>query len=773
MSDYLGITESSATITIETDDWKIVFDEGKGGVIDEFYTTESGATNIIDNTYAMFFYFFYTPSSSQQYATNAVMVLIEYGPLYVHIHVDGELSDNEGWTFAVDYYVYESGKIFADYYFKNDTGDDQTIGFQGLALKFNVNHDAAVGDNSNDTSPTYNSEFWNGHYDTSLGAYVNAYILECDNSKFYQGDWFTNDQVIWYRHGTTETFTDGEEARIRYCIDFGGTETTEANIEARGVFLVPAHRTDATINTGSAEADWNIPANLDDDGLASDGALHVLASSNEVAIEFNQDEKGTAVALAGFDIQTGDPASPDTYLSMHLKLDQAYETTKVREEVSDSNIGTLTGSPSFAPCAQGNGIVGETSSGGYLKLSSAEIDSLVGQYKKGTIIFNFTPNTTSFDAASSEYLFSFGHTSVSYALFQYGYSDFRFNWVQNYTTYIDVKWDKPFDMELGRPVTVHLAFDIESSYPIAMLAINGEVLSPQITDLTQNSGTDIDTFTGFFINALIYAATQGGDQTIDNFKWYESVILPYGAYFTGNGEVDAAVSHKSILFYADFEGATENDRLTDKIAGVTGTLGSSNGAITVGSALNGSYGFDTEADDSDNTGISWDVTSWDIVKEGGGTLNAKIKFNSVGNFDYVLGLYANSSNFLSFNLNSTGDIRLQMYEQGSSRTITTAAGLVTTGIWYDFTLSWDDLSKAGIHHLYVDGVLVASVTAVFGMNADIVQLTLGSRANPSGGAYSCDAYFDEVYITDNPDPKVGRIWTVDGLPINLPMREAA
>lgn len=91
----------------------------------------------------------------------------------------------------------------------------------------------------------------------------------------------------------------------------------------------------------------------------------------------------TSVCIAGSNhVNTqfqGDSAPSITYYHQFL-LEQAYETTKVRDETTDSNIGTITGNTTFASACGSNGASFDNN-GDYISFQAAELSNITNLNK--------------------------------------------------------------------------------------------------------------------------------------------------------------------------------------------------------------------------------------------------------------------------------------------------------------------------------------------------------------------------------------------------------
>ena len=239
MAEYLSIDEQSTTITISTDDWEIRFDEAKGGAIYVWYQG-GGSTNYADVNYGLLAFSVYCTDTKSTYgATNSTMTLLELGVNRARILVSGELSNVSRYTFENYITVYPTGYIFYQYTFTNNTGGDLTsCRMNYIRLITNAGNylsETKIADNNNNSTPTYNTEYWFGQYSSGLNS-VYLYVIFINNPDAYNNSYVAVGQenyirsgYVTCRHLSTQTTFCG--------LYIGGNETLPENIESDGEFL--------------------------------------------------------------------------------------------------------------------------------------------------------------------------------------------------------------------------------------------------------------------------------------------------------------------------------------------------------------------------------------------------------------------------------------------------------------------------------------------------------------------------------------------------------
>ena len=304
MARYLNITENATTIEVEAAEWKIVFDEAKGGTIDTWYQN-GGNTNYANTTYALYSDIINPYDIANKYldaASNSAIYLIENSIKRVRIFATGELSNTSGYTYEVYFTVYSSGYIFVDFKFINNTGT--TLNFNSG----NYKNYTLIGTNSinytnkvnvyanNDTSPHYGTESWYGMYSTDELNSIFYYVLFIEDAKAHQNSFANMGSFMGY-YSYNGYYYPGDWYRSVGCIYIGGTSSGIEDIEADGAHIMSHTRQDADLQYTSPLVDFDGPMTTisgingvyEVDGSASDGARHV-DTYGLTKITYNQTE---------------------------------------------------------------------------------------------------------------------------------------------------------------------------------------------------------------------------------------------------------------------------------------------------------------------------------------------------------------------------------------------------------------------------------------------------------------------------------------------------
>ena len=241
MSSYLTISETSATINVSTDDWEIEFDEAKGGVIDK-WCQGGGSTNYASSADGLWTVGGNKSSNDPWLhgATSSTMAVLEQSPLRCIVMFTGEVGNYSGQDYELYYTIYPSGYIHIDFTWTNNTGGGISYyDYNWHRLKTdttNYTNDSPVLDDS-DASPTYNSQFWYGMSSSDAIDSVFFYVQYIDDADAQQNYGATDANIARYQRDNTHTITDGQSYRMIGALYIGGSESSEAAIEADGDFL--------------------------------------------------------------------------------------------------------------------------------------------------------------------------------------------------------------------------------------------------------------------------------------------------------------------------------------------------------------------------------------------------------------------------------------------------------------------------------------------------------------------------------------------------------
>jgi len=502
-----------------------------------------------------------------------------------------------------------------------------------------------------------------------------------------------------------------------------------------------------------------MPKSISDGGFATDGAWHIdQDASDEAKITWDRTRHNPNVVLHKPMFLSGTVGSETDHLIGHWKCDDNAASTTIVDETGTYN-GTLQGGDNTEDKDQTDAVRGTSlllnGTDDYLDFSSA-LAGLTDE-DKFTVIIKFKPN--------------FAYTTSTYhRLLHIGY-DSEENIEIRYNTSSDFFEINDEIGGGGDDDAISPAFSSDEElqqWHTVMLSV--DTTKDTIHAVFNNTVTHLIS-TGEWIDAVTYFHIGTGSGAympvyIDEVKLLDGCVLPYGAYFTGNGAVDTDVAHEDITFYLDFEGANETARLTDKINSVAGTVTGS-GVCSNGSAIAGSYGYDNVNDTSE---VYFPITNQNIISHEQGSLGMWFNVQAYGD-DYVWGFRAtgDSTNQLFGYLDENGGVfRFHFRYEASDVAVTLGDGVtrtMTTGVWYWIECVWKHLDFAA---LYINGILIESASLSEAWDGGTTYDNLYFCAGPTAVS-SVNAFIDQIYITNN--PYTPQIWTAFGTPLHVPLLE--
>ena len=521
--------------------------------------------------------------------------------------------------------------------------------------------------------------------------------------------------------------------------DSGNSYCTDANkvqIGSYDYYLYPATSTvntnkmtyaaeladiSITQNTGSAVTDRNWPGKIASgtSGACYDGAFHVTSDSNNAG-KFTMDRARAlfAFVLEEWEHKSGDPSSPTEHCTFHDKMDSIADG---HTPAIGTGTVTVAGSPTLENGTQGNGVLCDASSDYFRIASSGNMSDI----SKGCITFDYIDVGT-LDLYESMYIF-FGHNN--FRLRHDSHTQLRLH-EKTFTGVINI-----FD---GLVHSVMCNWDYDASW--CQLVIDGVI---------QGSGDPgiEPTFT------YLYIGNDSGSDScqgiIDNFKIYNTPILPYGTLIPANiisGDVGYDMAHSDILFYWDCA--------QDALRIGTGSVTTETGDYQAGGPT-GNY-LDNLTSDTNS------ITATGHIDPSAGSISFWFNLDTIA-ADYIFRCEADASNeiYIRVDAGDSTDYHLIAAYQagGTTELLVMPDNSMKIGNWYHVRLTWG----SGYCSLWCDGVL-HETEAIAGTWAG----TLGTMYIMCGASnsYECDGKIAGVTITSNPNTP--QLFTANGKPLILP-----
>jgi hypothetical protein len=239
-----------------------------------------------------------------------------------------------------------------------------------------------------------------------------------------------------------------------------------------------------------------------------------------------------------------------------------------------------------------------------------------------------------------------------------------------------------------------------------------------------------------------------GDFILDEIKTFSEAVLPYGAYFIGNGEVDTAVAH------ADIQAFIKGDEST------TDSLKIGTGTITITGATK-----TTDVEGNANSAILFDASN-------------EVASINYQNIDFTIGAIAfwfksndtspplnavffEHTTYTNFSVSrSASNTSLEFYLNSSSIFLTVPD--LWDQRWHWIKFIWNDTDN--IRAVDIDGIRADTDTTAFS-DPSIASGIL--RIGGDGSTNFIDGTICNFYITNNPNTP--EIWTAFGKPLHQPL----
>jgi hypothetical protein len=743
----LDVEEESTTITVSSgDDWELEFDSVIGDWRQDGEATDYLVyfTNFIKDDSDTFYY--------EDDATAENRIVLENTPSRFVLAITGEVGDTSGYDFIHYYTVYPSGHIFSDYSFTNNSAGALTVDlynaghFQFGSVTESVLYDA------DDTSPTYNTQYWYGATFADKDSLF-YYVMDIDDSKAQQTKTFVTASRINYRNDMADqNIAIGDGYRSIGLLYIGGDSDNATDIERDGSIFVPAHRTAATIATGTAADDLVHPLTLDTDGLTSDGTLAIEASGHDITVEYSE-ATDPRVTFYNPLIQTSSDADA---LVGYWKLDDTDADTVIDNEVSGGAAGALAGGNTVGGIDTTDAIRGTAleldGTDDYINLSGALAN--LTSTDKFTLSFWFKPKFA-YDVASYQRLFNIGSSNTNKL---YGYYNY---FVDAFDVYNDINdandgynFDHSYTTDNELQTWHHAMLSVDLTKDIVVFKINEEIHAYSITD---NWSSAPDAFELGSLRSSSYGA-----YIFDEVRLYDGALIPYTAAMTGLSQ--SVDPHEAITFHAALDDETAT---SSEIGGATLTIDASGEvAGPYGTAL--SFNDNAKYVKAENVNVDMEsgcVSFW---------------FKSLAAFDDNTLHY-----ILASDGTSGGGLQIYKYSDNVFRVIYSDATGGKHRLYYNDTTTVDDTWESWTHYcicwdlgetdfdmmnLYVNGEYVEH-SASGGMSGTWEpgsNTTYYYGNNSTSGILEANGYIKDITFTNSSDPRVGHTWSIMGEEVYQP-----
>jgi len=496
-----------------------------------------------------------------------------------------------------------------------------------------------------------------------------------------------------------------------------------------GVEVTPTGHANGTSSWTDATLDSTVGLlyNVDQAGMDADGIMWNLAIGDDPSVASLQQK--------------------DHRIS-HWKCNDDAASTTITDHLGRYD-GTLNGGNNTEDITSTDSIRGSS-----FLLSSADTDELdlasalagLTSTDEFSIFIRFKPNF-SITTGSNQYLIHIGSGSTDRLSFYYDRTPDRFNLLERVnnvseSNYVGLDYTAYTDAQLQQWHELLISINLINNFGLVMF--NGEITSFPIAE--NWSGT-VDEFDINWIGAA--------DYYVDEIKLIDGCLLPFGGGpFVGNGEVDADVTHSSVLFHWDAEssGANASNIPADKTITLNG------GALTTGAALVGTYGYDSQDNDA-----SISVVDSDIINPKKGSIGFWFNPQETSTWASIWG-FGDIDDYISLSLNGSSIFRA-VYCSNTTTEVIDSSITAVIGTWYHLRVTWDDSDYV---HFYINGVEEGTPQAIANVWDGITSGSMYFGSDYAGQG-NLDGYFDQIYITNNPNTPDR--WSIFGTPIHQPLIE--
>jgi hypothetical protein len=526
---------------------------------------------------------------------------------------------------------------------------------------------------------------------------------------------------------------------------------------------------DQSPSKGDDVTDMVFPARISSGTLHADGAHHYEVDANdEVKYTLDRTRIRPNTVIHDWPFQYGTVASPTSILLNHLKMDDnAANNTLLAEvgpngswhAVSDGAARNTNTSGDSVAADNFRGRALDTQDGtGYAQLAVGSGTVHDNAFlKKGSILLKITP----------QFIYTVGTNEV-FLIIRYDGSHYinAFYSQGNDRWTASVKWANTIlingstitsDYELQRPYTILFSWDSDKDF--LMMAIDGIAVDFDINTGTPTTSHPIEFFIG-----CDTARGSPADIIIDEIKTFSEAVLPYGAYFIGNGSgllADIDNPHADLSWYFDGQAAAAKggaNLASDK------NPTNSGGSFVTTDPIVGTNHWDANGATNVLTIVD---SAEDIVDYSKGFVAGWFQVQSAAGGEYLIDVRdADGSDRISAVLDASNNIDVT-YRSNSVDEAIVGDIPITDGVWFFFKITWDDTDKV---HCYING-------QENGTPQDI--------ANTWGGGSGLTWYFTEDYNgTNGVDAFIGNIYmgkdlgcpeilSAFGVPLHIPLIDLA
>jgi len=522
---------------------------------------------------------------------------------------------------------------------------------------------------------------------------------------------------------------------------------------------------------GTWEIQDILPAVIDESGFQSDGAWHIVVDTNdETKFTLDRVRIRPNIVIHDWPFQYGTVASPTNILLNHLKMDDNAANNTLTAEVGPDGSWHLL-STEGARNTSNDSVAADNFRGraldtqdetafGKLAVGSGTVHD-VDFLNKGSVLIKVTPQFV-YTTSDYEWLFMvrYDGDNVIECFYHQTNDHFRFEVQLNNDSNSITTPAYTENYSLQREMIFLFSWD--SGQDFLLMAIDGQVIG------TANSiGVASNDPTYFYLNAdQDTLSGYSGDYIFDEIKTFSECVLPYGAYFIGNGAgllADIDNPHADLCFFWDCqEIGSGKARGGANLASSADVWQSGSPVLDTTDALVGTYCFDT---DGINGGkVTEGVVNSDLIDGSKGAVLIWVNPQSYDSSSRTFWSYIVSASYrIQLLFDASDELQFQYVANGNAQAVNSGVSL-TTGVWACVKATWDNEVSDEIH-LYINKIEV-------GTPDNLPDAWSGTGGNIAIGGYygasdDADVKIGRVFISNNPDTP--EIWTAFGKPLHVPL----
>lgn len=593
---------------------------------------------------------------------------------------------------------------------------------------------------------------------------INVVLIELYDSDSIIDKYNAGDGVIYPRTTYDPTGADTFRFSYMYIIDSvdraGGKQYDSSALR----IALGYQYTDTSIGTmqrGSAVSDLYRPISIGTSGLAGDGAWHFQGEhSKGVKIPWDRTRYNPAIVIHDFPITTVDEKN---ILHTHVRMNDNESSSIIVAEKGLDADWQLINSPYTLRNTDNDAVTDRIQ--GSTALDSKDLycanfpltNVSASNVDICTVIAKVKPQFIFTAPLGNQGILTIGYSMTDYIYLKYDEINksfmFRRGISGSYDSYNTT--DETSNNRHQQWHTLWGAFDVNKK--IVTLFIDGvraEVIS------RSTIGTCAGTPTKFHIIGYQDGANEG-DFYVDEIKFFNKCILPYGAIAT-NYELYGhyGMCHSDTTFYWACESATVEYSAGDSAPTTTGSP-----TYATTDPIYGSKHLDMLA--YNTTNHAFDVSNYDILDPRNCTISMWVNPQSTPASNWWCfgygGLTGVMYSIIQFGIDTTVPAWRFKYFASEEKIDMEDTTAVTVGRWYHLCVRCADVNHGGFITMEVDGVRLFSSRVTKAFDYPSGTMYINAHWNSSSGG---DYFIDQIHITNSAHTPM--IPTVFGKPIIIP-----